>query len=503
MNESKINIKQNNLTEVTFSELSYWFILNTNNEINSKDPSYKLLLQIDDIKTIKTILEKNKGQITKFFYFNRDKICKILYDYDEIIFLKYDDNNKNLSFYFYLLLLIKDAPDLLNFTYDVKYITEMMNIQNSNENNDDEIYKIIISKIIIELLIDFQNINDYYDEENEKKIKNNIDKNKIIIKKNCDYLNDIDINWSEKDIIEKRIDDMYIEIIVALIKKNKFGDIDNLLKKLDLENISLTEKMMEQLINVLNNNDYINGYVIKEEEDFNKNFKIHFYYNILKYLIKDEFFIYKIPFLIKTMNICRTKRKTGRKTGKNISFKNKNNILGKIKFIFLKFTGTDENIVEEKSVPNIRNILSNVSFRDSNNKLPSLNKENPEEITELNCILYIRNLLTNDKIKNDFISSIKEKNNRGIDKIIKCLKIEKNFENKFKEIINNNKFINKLENKKDLEFNNKFIKDFFYFEESLEEINDLEKNLPINSNPRSIDTFKGWIEKKEEKDKSG
>ena len=240
MNESKINIKQNNLTEVTFSELSYWFILNTNNEINSKDPSYKLLLQIDDIKTIKTILEKNKGQITKFFYFNRDKIYKILYDYDEIIFLKYDDNNKNLSFYFYLLLLIKDAPDLLNFTYDVKYITEMMNIQNNNENNDDEIYKIIISKIIIELLIDFQNINDYYDEENEKKIKNNIDKNKIIIKKNCDYLNDIDINWSEKDIIEKRIDDMYIEIIVALIKKNKFGYIDNLLKKLDLENISLT-----------------------------------------------------------------------------------------------------------------------------------------------------------------------------------------------------------------------------------------------------------------------
>lgn len=512
MIESKKNYDLKDLKEVKFAfKFAYWLILNTKNEINSEDPLYKLLLSIDEIKAL---LKNNNTQITKFFYFIREKIYKILYDSDEIIFIKYEDNNKNISFYFYLLLLIKDNPFLLNFTYDEKYIKEMINIQISIENSDDGIYKIIISKIIIDLLDDFQNSYDYYEEEDDKKIKKIKEDNLNIIKKNIDDLNYLDINWSEKDIEKNRIDDIYIEIIIALIKKKNRLDIDidsdnnNIIKKLDLENTSLTEKMMDQLLKVLNNDDYINEYKIAKEEDFTKGYKINFYYNILKYLIKDDFYIYKIQLFLNTMNICKKMRKN-----KTLDFKiDKKNKLDKIKFIFLKFTGTDENIVaKKKPLTQLQSILSKISITNNTNKknenskiintISSLKKESPENITELNCILYIRNLLSDNEIKNEFIKNIKE-NDHNNDKVIKYLKIEKKYEYKFKEIINNNKFISIFKKEEDLVFNHKFIKDFFYFEESSDDINKLKSNLPMQSNAKSIEIFKDWINKAK-KDKSG
>ena len=346
-------IKKDNFLRTSFIlKLNYWSLLNTKNEINNKDPIYKLTINFDEIETIS---KTNKIQITKFFYFNREKISKILFDLDKIIHIKYYNSNKNISFYFYLLLLINNSS-LLDYTYDGEYITEILN----EEKNDDPFYKIIISKIIINLLIDFQKNNDFYEEAEIIKIKKYIDDHSIIIKKYIDNLNEIGINWNENDIITKRIDDLYIEIIISLIKQKKIGDYeftDNIMAKLDLENISLTKEMMDELIKILNNKEYTNEYIISKEEDLSKENKINFYYIIFKYLIKDIYFIYQIPFLFKTMVFL--KKLINKKQNKILLIKNFNNIIKKIKSIFVFLIGTDKNIEEEKIKSNLINILTN------------------------------------------------------------------------------------------------------------------------------------------------
>ena len=132
----------------------------------------------------------------------------------------------------------------------------------------------------------------------------------------------------------------------------------------------------------------------------------------------------------------------------------------------------------------------------------TMNNSKNEEICELNCIIKIKDLISKDEIKNEFIKEILEKKEYDFDKIIKSLNINKAYENKFKEIITNKKFINTFKNEKILLFNKKLINEFFYFEEYINEINELKNNLPKNTNPKSIEIFRDWI-KKEENNKSG
>ena len=488
------SIKKDNFLRTSLN-LNYWSVLNTKNEINNKDPIYKLSFNFDEIETFS---KTNKIQITKFFYFNREKISKILFDLDKIIHIKYYNINKNISFYFYLLLLINNSS-LLDFSYDVEYITEIENM----EKNDDPFYKIIISKIIINLLIDFQKNNDYYKEAEIIKIKKSIDDHSIIIKKYIDNLNEIGINWNENDIITKRIDDIYFEIIISLIKQKKIGDYeftDNIMANLDLDNISLTKEMMDELIKILNNKEYTNEYIISKEEDLSKENKINFYYIIFKYLIKDNYFIYQIPFLFKTMVFL--KKLINNKQNKILLIKNFNNIIKKIKSIFIFLIGTDKNIEEKKKKSNLINILANcinenevIITQSQSSKVKTIISEKNEEICELNCIIKIKDLISKNEIKNEYLKEIQEKKEYDFDKIIKSLNINKTYENKFKEIITNKKFINTFKNEKNLLFNNKLINEFFYFEESINEINKLKNNLPKNTNPKSIEIFRDWIKK--------
>ena len=276
--------------------------------------------------------------------------------------------------------------------------------------------------------------------------------------------------------------------------------------KLDLENISLNKEMMGELIKILNNKEYTNEYIISKEEDLSKENKINFYYIIFKYLIKDIYFIYQIPFLFKTMIFL--KKLINNKPNKILHIKNFNNIIKKIKSIFVFLIGTDKNIEEEKIKSNLINILTNCindnehNYTKSNSSnFKTINSKN-EEICELNCIIKIKDLISKDEIKNEFIKEILEKKEYDFDKIIKSLNINKAYENKFKEIITNKKFINTFKNEKILLFNKKLINEFFYFEEYINEINELKNNLPKNTNPKSIEIFRDWI-KKEENNKSG
>ena len=88
------------------------------------------------------------------------------------------------------------------------------------------------------------------------------------------------IYLNENDIIEKNIEDIYSEIIISLIKNNKLSDDMNaneIISSLDIENIDLTENMLEELKKELNTKkDYLQNYKIIDINDLSNNRKNYF-----------------------------------------------------------------------------------------------------------------------------------------------------------------------------------------------------------------------------------
>ena len=501
--------------------LSYNFSIFTSSEINDNDPIYKLLLEYRDIENIQKI---DKKEITKFLYFNRNHVHKILLDSDDIINFIYEENNKHLCFYFYLFLLIKDNPYILNYTYDFDYIK----VINDNQEQNNEIYnKLIISRIIIELSNDFKSINDCFNDENEEKINKIINYNIQIIKDNINILKDMDINYTEEEFCSKSIDLIYIDIIIALIKQKKLEEYDftyDIIKQLNLENIDITKIMFDKLYDVLiRKEDYITDYIISNSDDFSKENKINFYYFLLNYFLKYSIYIYQIPFLFeKKKNIKEILR-----TNNNISIKDLNNdIERRLKNIIEIFNDSDNFtlIKKKKRVKKGKNLKSiikdyfNSNTEEENNELSfksaalsssflfeqksSKELQNIEENSELNNLLYVKNLLSNEKTKKIMENSVKSLvyyfDN---DTLLKLLKVCKNDEEKFKEIITNDKFKNFFKEEK-MEFKD-IIDKVFYFEEPNEKLNKLRQNLPSEVNKQSIENFKNWINNEKNMIKTG
>ena len=128
-----------------------------------------------------------------------------------------------------------------------------------------------------------------------------------IIKKNIKSLNDF--NLKEEDILSKKIDKIYSEIIKYLIINKQLIDsekTDNLIREIDLPSINLTKVMFDELSSTLiNDKDYIKFYIIENFEDLFVIQKIDFYYILLKYILKSNYYIYQIPFLLETRNKIR------------------------------------------------------------------------------------------------------------------------------------------------------------------------------------------------------
>ena len=257
----------------------------------------KLLNNYKEIEDIMNIEEQN---LFKLLYFIRKKVHKILYDLDKIIDLKNDKNKMSLSSYFYLDLLVNDNINIINYTYSKEYIEQLNSLQ---ENSNDKIYKkIIISKIIIELINNYKGSKNYEEEdENNKNELNQIETiNKDLIKSNINN-NVIELNLNISNILKKKIDEIYIEIINKLIESKKFDDYNytyNIISQLDLENIYITQTIFEQLSKKLNTkDDFIKDYIISNIDDLFTNKKINFYYILFKYIFKNSIYIYHISFL--------------------------------------------------------------------------------------------------------------------------------------------------------------------------------------------------------------
>ena len=308
------------------------------NNLDDKDDSIiyePMTKMIFDYEEIQKILKLNEENIYKFFYFNRKKVHKILYEVQETITVEYIEIKNLLSFCFYLYLLIKDNNNIINYSYSIDLIKKINLFQ---YNNNDRIYKkVLIAKIIAQLIENYKNDNEINIEEEDEHILNKIEEeNKAIIKENLNSFSKIGLNMREDEIYTINVDEMYIEIIVSLIKEKKFDNYEevyNIIEELDLENICLTKKMYNILSDELNSNEsYINYYLIKNIEDLFDEKKINFYYILLKFIINNSIYIYKIPILFQM-------RKTILQEIKKICYNDiKENIKNKFDYIIEKIT---------------------------------------------------------------------------------------------------------------------------------------------------------------------
>ena len=218
------------------------------------DPIPNLLKQYSEIKNFYGI--KN---LTKFLYYNYKNIHKILYEYDEIIRIE-DTMLNNLSFNFYLCLLIESETEIINYQYSIKYI-DIFNLKKNN--NDKKYYNIIISKIIIKLINNLKNCDNFDENKDGEYITNLENKNKEYIINNIYIFKEINLDININDIYEINIDEFYFNIITALIKNDKLTDYEfanNILIQLDLENIDIpfNDKLFNKLLELLDtNNNYI------------------------------------------------------------------------------------------------------------------------------------------------------------------------------------------------------------------------------------------------------
>jgi len=288
MVESKFSLEKKLNFKIS---LSYSGTLNDTTEIINDNPIYNLISSYDEIKKI---IKEKKLEKMKFFYLNRKKINELIYEQEEVIEINSGIIQKKYSECFYLSLLIEENYDIINYKYNLKFIKEVNDLFKGT-NND-----LMMSKIILILIKNFKGI-DEYDEKYEKEIDKLEQTNLERIKNNINILKDLNMNF--EDIINKKIEEIYTEIIMNLIKTNKIDDItyaNNIIKQLDLENIYITKIMYDGLAGVLiPDKNYMKKYIISDKENLYNDEIINFYYILFKYILKKPIYIYQIEFLYK------------------------------------------------------------------------------------------------------------------------------------------------------------------------------------------------------------
>ena len=275
-------------------------VFNILEDINNKDEKEKIKIidpvqeSIENYANIKSILEKEGINIFEYLYLNKERIHIILYNEDENITIN-SEMMKKFSDYYYLYFLIR-AEELLNYKYEYGFLSELkekVNIQKS------PIKKIIFSKILLCLIKNFNEIygDEFGDkcEEMEEDCKNWINSEKYSLKK---YNINLDLDKLADDGVE--IDDIYINILISLIKNNKLNDSQdtlNILSELEIKDLRLNKKIYNGLKPIFNEND-LKKYLISSYSDLINNEIITFYRMLFVYILKSSDYIFNIQFFI-------------------------------------------------------------------------------------------------------------------------------------------------------------------------------------------------------------
>ena len=238
--------------------------------------------------TIKNIYNNPYNSNFKYLYSKITELHKLLYKYDLFIEIYPNGNQFMLSNIFYLDLLINDYRfSITNYLYELNYIKYLYEYYKNNHKSN-TIKKVISFKIINDLIHNYIG-SDFFNEEEDSnqltEIENDIKNSKV----------NIEISFLGEINFDKKIDEIYADIIVSLIINKKFDDfyyIYNIIMQLELEKIDITKFIFEKILELLDNNQDINKYyrILKLEDLFNKEQKFDFY-PIKIYIKKSYFYI--------------------------------------------------------------------------------------------------------------------------------------------------------------------------------------------------------------------
>ena len=264
--------------------------------IQQPNNGYELVTNYSEIGLL---LEQKNGQFLKLFYFNRENINEVLYEANEIISIDINQTKK-LSDLFYLDLLIKENENVVNYIFPketfISLSDELLSIKRSPK-------KIILAKIIYDLIESFEGFGNYDEKFNESKL---INLRNLCLKEIKDEIENDKIIWNDVDIdniLIMSIDELYAKIIIKVYHTDFFSyeNALNILDDLELEAININENIYKKLIKFLNNDQ--NNKIIETIEDFVNEQKINYYYMLLKYIFKTPLYIYQSTFLLKARQI--------------------------------------------------------------------------------------------------------------------------------------------------------------------------------------------------------
>jgi len=270
---------------IAIKENSCYIFSISNPVLNKNDPIHKLISNFDEINLIHN---SNLKEYKKFLYFNKKNINEILYKSKK--FLKIDDKEEiKLSELFYFSLYIDENPVLNKYEISINYIKK---INKLIEENEDNIFKkLILSKIVMILIYNFKSQNNY-DTEIGKIEEGCL----TIIKENLEGLN-LDVDYEK--YMSKKLDFIYLKIIISIIKSEDSNKHIDIIKELDLESINITQTIFNGISEELDDekNIYFNEYKIEKLDDLKNEKIINFYYILLKYILKNTLYVYRIKLL--------------------------------------------------------------------------------------------------------------------------------------------------------------------------------------------------------------
>jgi hypothetical protein len=269
------------------SKLQILFIISLKKiELIDKKKSIEVFpFELEDIKKIQ---KSNIPDFLIFLYINKDKVHDKLYDNEELLKINFEIKDKKISQYIYLCLLIEDGE-----MCDYQYFFELINKLNEIQRGEQEqiLKKIIMAKIILSLVDNYNQIEDNEDNENnkyEEELKTISDFNLKILNDNDNITKLSQYELKLEDLKSKKIEEIYLIIIKYLIENSKLEDsdyIENIINQIELESIILTKLMLNELTEILTlEKEYIKKYEINNFDDIFDKKKLFFYYNLIKYI---------------------------------------------------------------------------------------------------------------------------------------------------------------------------------------------------------------------------
>ena len=251
------------------------------------------------------IIKLNHPNILFFYLLNHDEFHQILFNDEKNVEITSEHLKNKISNYFYLVLLIDKEQEIVNYEYEINIITDLF--VSLNKKSKGEFYDLIIVIIILKLINNYRSSN-IYSEDNDKEkldtikqeVKEKIKKLDHIIKSNSIEIDENNID----DIEEINLEDLYIKLIINELRKlgkmeedkeNQKEDFTrNFAEQIGLEKIELTKVMYDKIKEYFDSEDIPKITTIDDLYDCKI---INYYYNLCKYILKQNIYVYHINFL--------------------------------------------------------------------------------------------------------------------------------------------------------------------------------------------------------------